>query len=276
MGHRGTARRLAACVLLLAGCTAQPRNSDGTPALLYRPTDAILADQGVAALGRLDALRVTAHELVVARYPYPHLFSTRFPTRYELGRARIALAYPADMDPAAPTAFDYASLGEIGVVQDYGFRGVTLSGGWYLWCNAADGGRREACVRAFADVLYVMRAREIHIQKSDARFEQTLAQYRDPARRPAFPEEARRFRVQAEAAVQEKRFVDAINAYVHAVLAAPWWSEGYFNLALLHGEVGDPVEAIRMMKRFLALEPRHPQARAAQDRIYVWEAKIPR
>lgn len=30
------------------------------------------------------------------------------------------------------------------------------------------------------------------------------------------------------------------------------------------------------MKRFLALEPQHPQARAAQDQIYRWERVFPR
>ena len=78
--------------------------------------------------------------------------------------------------------------------------------------------------------------------------------------------------MQAEQAVQQKRFVDAINGYVMAVRTAPWWSEGYYNLALLNGELENPQEAVRMMKRFLALEPNHAQARAAHDQIYRWEA----
>jgi hypothetical protein len=66
--------------------------------------------------------------------------------------------------------------------------------------------------------------------------------------------------------------VDAVNGYVMAVRTAPWWSERYYNLALLNGELKQHEEAVRMMKRFLALQPGSPLARAAQDQIYRWEA----
>ena len=52
---------------------------------------------------------------------------------------------------------------------------------------------------------------------------------------------------------------------------APWWPEGYFNRALILGELNRFAEAMREMKRYLQLAPDAPNARAAQDKIYEWE-----
>jgi len=103
-------------------------------------------------------------------------------------------------------------------------------------------------------------------------FEAVARQYRDAPVKPAFPEEARRFKVQAEAAVAQKNFPAAADRYADALKVAPWWPEGHFNRALILGETGRHRKAIDEMKRYLALVPDAPDARAAQDKIYEWEA----
>jgi tetratricopeptide (TPR) repeat protein len=140
--------------------------------------------------------------------------------------------------------------------------------------------------RRVADAFYVLRrSNELGITESEsitahieqlrideARFEQSLARY-STEQKPEFPEDARRFRVQAETAVREKRFDDAARSYREALQAASWWPEGRFNRSLLLGELKRYDEAIREMKRYLALAPDAPNARAAQDKIYEWEGR---
>jgi regulator of sirC expression with transglutaminase-like and TPR domain len=77
--------------------------------------------------------------------------------------------------------------------------------------------------------------------------------------------------VQAEAAVQAKNWSKAAFSFREALLIAPWWPEGRFNRALILGEMGDYAVAAQEMQRYLLLVPGAPNARAAQDKIYVWE-----
>jgi tetratricopeptide (TPR) repeat protein len=263
IGSRGTLflTLLWPCVLLAAA---------EAPALEYEPGPSV---NSAAVAEALTKLNLMGNEIVVDRYPYPYLFSTWRPhVKFRWRMARVDISYDGEMEPAAPRSVAYDAMQRIGVVADWGHRGVSMDGQWYLWCRIADSDRRHACARLLADYFYVHKVRWEFIKASDARFEETLEKYRDPASRPAFPEEARRYKVQAEQAVQNKRFVEAVNGYVMAVRTAPWWSEGYYNLALLNGELEQQEEAVRMMKRFIVLEPQSPLARAAQDQVYRWEA----
>lgn len=103
-------------------------------------------------------------------------------------------------------------------------------------------------------------------------FRARAAELRSKAAQPV-TEDSRRYRVQAESAVTEKRFEDAARRYRQAIDASPWWADGYFNLALVLGELGRAREAIIAMKKYLFLAPDAPDARDAQDKIYVWEDK---
>lgn len=132
----------------------------------------------------------------------------------------------------------------------------------------------DAAGRRIADALYVLARDYAAHELSDEAFAAIAERYR--AEKPAFPEEARRFRVQAEAAVSEKLFGEAADKYEAALRAAPWWPEGRFNRALVLGELERHGEAIKEMKRYLALAPEAANARAAQDKIYAWEAAAER
>jgi hypothetical protein len=102
-------------------------------------------------------------------------------------------------------------------------------------------------------------------------FEAEAAHYRSLAVKPALPEEARKYMVQAEAAVKRQSFGEAVDRYRDALKIAPWWPEGHFNRALLLGEIGRYKEAIADMKKYLMLVPGAADAQAAQDKIYEWE-----
>ena len=103
-------------------------------------------------------------------------------------------------------------------------------------------------------------------------FQQVVTEYRAANPKPVMPEAARKFKVQAEFAVQEKRLDQAVELYGKALKIVPWWPEGHYQLALVLGEQKKYLDALREMKRYLLLAPDAPDARAAQDNIYRWES----
>lgn len=130
-------------------------------------------------------------------------------------------------------------------------------------------------VSRVANALQVLRQAALShasMDADEASFEDTARKYREAATKPAVAEEVRRFRVQAEVALRQKDFKNAANFYKQGVDAAPFWAEGHFNRALTLSEMEDYELAIREMKRYLLLVPNAPDARAARDKIYEWEA----
>lgn len=111
-------------------------------------------------------------------------------------------------------------------------------------------------------------------ERNEAVFQEALATYRTAAIKPQLPEEARKFKVQAEFAFSKKNLEGAAARYKEALDVAPWWPEGRFNRALILGELFHYRDAINEMKRYLALVPDTPNARAAQDYIYRWEGEL--
>lgn len=110
-------------------------------------------------------------------------------------------------------------------------------------------------------------------QTTDTRFQEALHTNQATPVKFVMPESARRFMVQAEDAVREKKFDAAADLYKQALDVAPLWPEGHFNRALVLGETGSYASAVSEMKRYLLLVPNASNARAAQDKIYVWERK---
>ncbi len=103
-------------------------------------------------------------------------------------------------------------------------------------------------------------------------FLEVVKQYQAANPKPEFPEEARKFKVQAEFAVQDKRYAQAVELYGKALKLVPWWAEGHYSLALTLGEMRKFRDALVEMNRFKLLAPDSPDARAAQDKIYQWES----
>jgi tetratricopeptide (TPR) repeat protein len=99
--------------------------------------------------------------------------------------------------------------------------------------------------------------------------------YKNMNPKPPIPEEARRFKVQAEAAFDEKQYAQAAGYYAQGLEIAPWWPEGHYNRALMLEQISRYQEAMDEMKLYLELAPDSPTARKAQDKIYVWETKVP-
>jgi len=108
-------------------------------------------------------------------------------------------------------------------------------------------------------------------------FEPIAAEYRSLKVKPQISEEQRKFIVQANMFNQEKAYDKAIEVYDKVVeLDQTAYPAAYSNLALLSAQLDKFDAAIFYMKKYLLLEPEAQDVRAAQDKIYEWEAKITR
>ncbi len=121
-----------------------------------------------------------------------------------------------------------------------------------------------------AAVLFLISIPGFAEEASDP-FQDIVAKYLAAKPKPALPEEARKYKVQAEFMVQEKQLEKAVALYGKALDIASWWPEGHFKLGLLLGESKKYRDAMREMNRYLQLEPAGADARAAQDKLYQWE-----
>lgn len=137
----------------------------------------------------------------------------------------------------------------------------------------SEGGKVARLLESVVEILEGTPLGREESASEKAAFQRILQRYRGRSAEP-LPEEARKLRVQAEAAVSRKRFGDAAQLYREAIALAPWWADGYYNRALVLGESGAYRRAIAEMRRYLALAPDATDARAAQDKVYEWEGEL--
>jgi hypothetical protein len=148
-----------------------------------------------------------------------------------------------------------------------------ICGGWL-------GFQTRQAAQEFADAIHVLShatLAQLRIPEDpavQAAFAKAAQLYRAAPEKPALPEEARKYKVQAADAVGRQQYDDAVDLYESALKIAPWWPEGHFNCALLMSNVGDYIGAVREMNRYLALTPEAADARQARDKIYLWEGKL--
>lgn len=125
-----------------------------------------------------------------------------------------------------------------------------------------------------ASALIVLKQAARSYPDESARLEKAIADYRATDPKPAPSESMRRFQIQAEEAVRSQHFMQAAEIYTTALNEVPAWPQGHFNFALVLESLGDYELAIEEMQHYLALEPDAPNARAAQDGIYRWQARL--
>jgi hypothetical protein len=51
------------------------------------------------------------------------------------------------------------------------------------------------------------------------------------------------------------------------------WPEGWFNAALVAGELGEYPEAVEFMQNYLELVPDAKDAQSARDQLEIWKMK---
>jgi tetratricopeptide (TPR) repeat protein len=106
-------------------------------------------------------------------------------------------------------------------------------------------------------------------------FSISAKEYRAMPEKPSVTEEQRKFIVQANMFNEGKNYSKAIELYKKVIeISAVSYPAAYYNLALLEAQISRYKDAIFNMKKYLLLVPDAPDVRAAQDKIYEWEAKL--
>lgn len=133
------------------------------------------------------------------------------------------------------------------------------------------------CNLQLADALFTVQ-RKLNKSGHNSELEtfKLLAEkYRAMKVKPTMPEEQRKYVVQANYYNGKKNYQEAIKLYKKAIdIDSTAYPGAYYNLALLFAQENSYEAAIFYMKEYLLLEPDAKDARAAQDKIYVWEAKV--
>jgi tetratricopeptide (TPR) repeat protein len=125
----------------------------------------------------------------------------------------------------------------------------------------------------FAAALNGLHASAIsHTADSDD-FRQQAAVWRALTTKPALAEGARILRLAAEDAIKRQKPDEALNDFELGVEADPTWAQGWFNAALLAGELGFFADAADHMQNYLELLPDAPDAQSARDQIDLWKYK---
>jgi hypothetical protein len=111
------------------------------------------------------------------------------------------------------------------------------------------------------------------VAADEAEFADEAKRYREMPVKPTLPEDVQRARVAAEDAFNNKDFENAYWYYMEGLAIEPLWPQGLFNAALLEGELHWYNSAALHMKRYLLLVPDAANAKAAREKMYLWEVK---
>ena len=153
---------------------------------------------------------------------------------------------------------------------------------WFGWYSIAG---VNACVRAennaecmhaaywFASALNGLHATALAYTANPTLFPQQAAAWRALATKPPLAEKARIMRLAAEDALKRQKPDEALNDFELGVQEDPTWAQGWFNAALLAGELGFYYDAADHMQNYLELLPDAPDAKAAHDQIDLWKYK---
>ncbi|MDE2223614.1 MAG: hypothetical protein KGK03_11150 [Candidatus Omnitrophica bacterium] len=155
--------------------------------------------------------------------------------------------------------------------QDYGYYYLPVySNFWLKWSALA---QAQAFDRALAAMIYYAKNVPIDTPEAFALFQRKAAEWRAMPQKPPLPEEVHRLIVLKDDAIQNNDFSKAADYYEQALAIDPMWPAGQYNSALIYAELKIYPLAVMHMKRYLALEPDAKDARADQDKIYLWEEK---
>ncbi len=160
------------------------------------------------------------------------------------------------------------------------YGGVGYSGtNWIM--VIADTLQIENSVEKRAKEFYQLMAALRKYQFSDimegqiAEFQGMATYYKVLREKPTITEEQRKYIVQANSKNEKKEYQEALDLYKKAIkVNSVSYPSAYNNMALIAAQIQDYWYAILNMKKYLMLVPEASDARAAQDKIYEWEAEL--
>jgi hypothetical protein len=131
------------------------------------------------------------------------------------------------------------------------------------------GGKETADLLFYMQQQYALR----YYEQDLASFKLLALKYQTLSEKPAMSPEQRKYIVQGNLMNEQLNYGDAVVYYDKAMSLDPVsYPAGYYNFALIAALAERYELAILNMKKYLLLMPSAPDAEAAQDKIYEWEA----
>jgi len=131
--------------------------------------------------------------------------------------------------------------------------------------------KRQA--NAFTGAVNELSAFAVDVNNPLHNFSAHAATWRALATKPALPDAVRVRRMMAEDALKNKKPEDALRYYEQGIESYSMWPEGWFNAALVAGELGDYADAADHLQNYLELVPDAKDAQAARDQLEIWKMK---
>jgi tetratricopeptide (TPR) repeat protein len=153
---------------------------------------------------------------------------------------------------------------------DFGFEGFDKG----KICSQAQ--NHDECMNAasqFAAALNGLHIYALRPTTPDEDFQKQAMAWRALAEKPALPDAVRVRRMMAEDAIKNKKPEDALRYYEQTLEEYSTWPEGWFNAALVAGELGRYSDATDYMQNYLELVPDAKDAQSARDQLEIWKIK---
>jgi tetratricopeptide (TPR) repeat protein len=131
--------------------------------------------------------------------------------------------------------------------------------------------KRQA--NAFTGALNELSAFAVDVNNPLHNFPAHAATWRALATKPALPDTVRVRRMMAEDALKNKKPEDALRYYEQGIESYSMWPEGWFNAALVAGELGEYPQAVEFIQNYLELVPDAKDAQSARDQLEIWKIK---
>jgi tetratricopeptide (TPR) repeat protein len=141
-------------------------------------------------------------------------------------------------------------------------------------CSKAQ--NHDECMNAAAQFAAALNSLHIYALRPtppDEDFHKQATAWRALAEKPALPDAVRVRRMMAEDALKSKKPEDALRYYEQGIESYPMWPEGWFNAALVAGELGRYSDAADYMQNYLELVPDAKDAQTARDQLEIWKIK---
>ena len=237
------------CLLLVAGCASAPTVYTSDFTTLKQPQ-----------ISLPEALANVKHGIETDYYGNQNIQVSKEGFSYEYGGNKYSTRFDEiqNMEVFYNSSGDYCAdgKGDLGNV---------------CWKSQNDAQRFVDAVQAMH--YYTSKQYLTDQSTAFADFQEKVKVWQALPQKPPLPEEARRFRVLADDAVQNKDFDKAADYYEQGLAIDPMWPAGQFNAAIIYGELKYYSRAAMHMKCYLALKPDAQDAKAYQDKIYIWEEK---
>lgn len=143
-------------------------------------------------------------------------------------------------------------------------------------CSKYSNSEAVECVRAaahFASAANALMRSSTLANFNAESFRKNAAAWRVLAVKPEIPDDVRTQRLLAEDAIKNNRPEEALGHYDEGLGLDPTWAQGWFNAAMIAGQMVLYADAVAYMQNYLELMPDAPDAQAARDQVTIWKYK---